>query len=1036
VVILFTDGVDNNGTSTVNGNTASPYIFSSDKPTPPTPAPSPAPTNPTTSFDATVGNAAIVNSPGTMDTTWWDLFSWAGAAAHLNNTSLTSSMAIPGTYPPTGSNDPKNFLPLAIPSRGDTTNKNFTTFTPPARIQTYTVGVSLGGHFSDASGPKRALFLAAVSGDPAHTHYDDIYQLQPFQLKVPGDASSGPAGNAVFYFDGNDPQALVNNLDYAIASTLHNNTNASTTPNLPFIGASIGQEVYVGEFIPPSSTNPVWPGDLLMFSTRTIGGIPTVVDNTGAAVTQMNSSTAQWSAALAMPIWSSRNLYTRLSGTSGKPEPGLMKFSDLDPDFSALKGSLNKGTLEPMVGTGTDGDKAKTIQWAAGGDVTKTLDSNNRPTTNRATIMGDIINSSPAALEYNLSQVQANANWGNAKNISKFTGAQHFRLIIVGDNQGWLHGFGAVSTSVNVGTDKASGNPITVTQGAVDELWAFMPTDFLPNLDYLQTSNLHRFMVDGAPTIYFLDLPSKGYPNGNGIFDNDNSERALAIFGLRKGGRSYYALNISDPFKPTLQWSLVPDEAALLASKNFTDPVTSASVAAISPDIASGVDVTGIVSKMGLSTCTPAIGRVQYNGYLKDAVFLGGGYSVTELDKNFPVYPVTDSTQKTPLGRSVLALDAWSGQILAAADMTKVSSTIGPIGSSLVPFEFFLNSGMAQRAYFMDLFGGLWSWDQNAVRTTDGSYKGYRTDTSDLHLWSGDQTVKVRKVYQDSTGVTSLYTSLPAPFLLGSFPGSATDSSLARPAAVGILMASGDRNNPIDEKKGYPVGLPTNKSTFRLTAVFDRQDTGLWSSNLTKTGDSYVITDTNLSDFSSTAGGLPINASGADVITPGKPTYYLAPTTGAKNLPDASNTKFGYYIDFPAPVTNGKAELGYFISKSLSDPIVVAGAAFFSYFTPTSAQACGGGDGNTFTNIICDVINPSLSADKATCTTGNALPMASWVGVPSNLTNFGTRGVFQGGVVSVPASGGTPASTKVQFNTLLNSSNNAFPRIRVWRIVH
>ena len=58
------------------------------------------------------------------------------------------------------------------------------------------------------------------------------------------------------------------------------------------------------------------------------------------------------------------------------------------------------------------------------------------------------------------------------------------------------------------------------------------------------------------------------------------------------------------------------------------------------------------------------------------------------------------------------------------------------------------------------------------------------------------------------------------------FTGQGKDGRPA-PAATGIAMISGDRNNPLD--LGYASGKAPTQS--RLTVVFDRQDQALWSSS-------------------------------------------------------------------------------------------------------------------------------------------------------------------------------------------------------------
>jgi hypothetical protein len=659
-----------------------------------------------------------------------------------------------------------------------------------------------------------------------------------------------------------------------------------------------------------------------------------------------------------------------------------------------------------------------------GGD-TNLVTAPTPPTTNRLSIMGDIINSAPAAIEYNFEDVK---DYLTARLAA--VGGDRFRLILVGTNQGWLHAFGEVTK-----TTKVTGNDLVVRSivtGDVDELWSFMPTDFLANLNYIKDSgNKHRFMVDGTPAIYHLDMPPVSGGSGNGIVDK--TERAIAILGLRKGGRSYYALDIHLPFSPAMQWSLVPDEAdgfptdsIVSGQKRIVDGDGGPTLAAFVP----------VLKKSGFSTSTPAFGRVLFSGVVKDAVFLGGGFSVPEVENNY-----LDKTAKpTPMGRSVMALDVYTGAVLAMADLTDATIAphdgsdrpivVGPVGAGIIPFEFFLNSGMAQRAYFLDYKGGLWSWGSRDTATT-GSYKNFRMDTSELTSW------KVRKVYQDDNNATSgrggRYSTLPAPFKVGYFPG-VGQAGTASPAAVGIAMVSGDRNNPLDfrygEKDAYGNTnlAPVN---HRLTVVFDRQDSRAWGFD-SDTGPDTGITDKYLlkAGLADPTGPSTL-AAGDTRISPGTSGYYLAPTTGTPAVPDTSSTLFGYYINFPS-MTNK------FLAKGINPPIVVAGSLFYSEFIPASADPCTGGSGKTWSWFLADVQNPIVSDARTGLTTKSGLTNADnpWSGVASDYIPVGTRAVIQGGTVSVNNPQPGAALTTPELHTTQGLPSQKYPKPRVWRTVH
>jgi hypothetical protein len=980
-MIFFTDGLDNNGTNNDNTNRETPYIVTG-----------------TTAGSANGGNATLIANPTNLDRngSWWNLFTFAGAAAHLCDIGLANHWSTPASnYPPTGANTPDKFLPLAVNARDGIT------FKKDHAITTMTVGVSLGGQKTDPNSSKYSLFVAAATGDPNRLDWD-LSALTEFTLKDPGDPTKGKTDNSTYFFDATDPDLLVQSLDQAFfQATLQSNVNATTNPNIPYIGASFGKQVYLGKFQPPANGGAVWPGDLLMFATKEVDDPLTtavdyqtvLLDKTGNITSTLDHTTAQWSAWQALlnnRNWSNRKLYTRTPGSLAVPDPGWTFFSDVDslaaPNnnaYSKLKSVVGSGILAPAPAP-TDADKKLWIQFAAGANTDGAKDTSTppRPATNRTTIMGDVINSSPAAIEFKYSDVS-----GSLPQKLLDVGGNRFRLILVGTNQGWLHAFGEV-TKVSTVVDN-NGVTQEVVSGAVDELWSFMPTDFLPWLDHLKSvTNPHRFMVDGTPTIYHLDLPPSAGGSGNGVVDS--TERAIAVFGLRKGGRSYYALDIHDPFNPVLKWSLVPDEAAALpASRVVTGGPTLGTVQAI-------------LANMGYSTAAPALGRVSFNSVLRDVVFLGGGMSVPEIEANF--------TGSPKLGRSVMALDVYTGEVLAAVDL---GTTIGPIGSGLVPFEFFLNSGLAQRAYFLDYKGGLWAWGSGQTSNTGSSdpFLDWRIDNSDLARWTTDgnagSAASIRKVAQDSSGVNAMYSTLPAPFRVGYFPGVAktagTPNFSPPPPAVGVAIVSGDRNNPLDY---YYTTLPSN---HRVTVVFDRQDSKAWGL------DTLGIRDTNLINFTSQ------NSATAAAILPGSSSYYLAPSSGTPY--------FGYYVNFPSAS-------GGFVPKGVNEPMIVAGSLFYSYFNPQSADPCAGGSGESTSLLICDVINPIVKDTRTdvACISGSKFV---WTGVASNYMAFGTRGVIQGGVIPT---GATPppagvSATKLQLQTILGKQQERFPKARVWRTI-
>ncbi|HJW43720.1 MAG TPA: hypothetical protein VJ463_04665 [Geothrix sp.] len=952
-MILFTDGAPNESPLPSEGSVANfPYLGGA-----------------AAGNLALKGNAASLNSGGT----YFNSPTLSGVAAHGGNLNI-GAMVDPLTvsYPASGSIG--SFAPFWIKRRG--VSPDAMTFTYPHPIQTMTVGVSLGVNWAsappqpipltslpkslntDISSAKYRLLATAAFGDPRKTSYN-MATVKPYTVSSSG--TTDP--DSVYFFDATTPETLVNNLDRAFNEAVAiSNQNATATPTVPFVGLGLSSQIYLGNFTPPKDGGPIWPGDLLMFPTRQVNGQTVILDKTGGTATVLDATSAMWSASKALANnrkWDQRKVWTRLPATASVPNPPLVPFA-----FKPTTGSTaNFDAIKAYVATAltTEDAKSNLIKFILGADLATAGNPN------RTTIMGDVINSAPATVEYTLTPAIKTALPPVLSAEANRSGAR-FRVVFVGTNQGTYHAFGEISW-VDL-TDPTK--PLTF--GVVDELWAFVPTDFLANLDYMQTVNTHRFLADGSPYIYHLDLAAGTAIAGNGTVDS--SEVARVIFGLRKGGRSYYALNISDPFAPSIAWAISADEASTIpnAKIEYSNPALARTV----------------VKNMGFSTSTLAIGRVAYGSpsvTLRDALFLGGGLSTTEVDEQFA---------PAKLGRSALAVDVNTGNILMAWDFTTIP-VMGPVSSGLVPFEYFLNSGLVQRAYFTDFNGDLWALGSGKTSAaSDG--KEYRRDTSNLDAWTIDGNVgtpaSVRKIY--AGGLNEYISTLPAPFLTGNVP------TTAGAIPVGIAVVSGDRNNPLD-RNYTALTIPTQ---HRVTVVFDNQEAILGGT---------AINQTDLYDVPDSASGVTPSE-----VVPGSPSFYLA------------NGKRGYDILFPA-------KSGSFIPKGVNEPLVLGGALFFAYFKPELSDPCSGGSGTTNSNRVCDVLYPVYQGNNAVVTNTYGSPCQSgkvfaWSGVATNFSARSTVSVNQGGVVSI-GGGTTPGSNQMQIQTIFGQIKDRLPRPRTWRTV-
>jgi type IV pilus assembly protein PilY1 len=141
----------------------------------------------------------------------------------------------------------------------------------------------------------------------------------------------------------------------------------------------------------------------------------------------------------------------------------------------------------------------------------------------RQAVLGDIVNAQPVYVRKPFAQY-TDSDYADFKTLR--TGRAP--VVYVAANDGMLHAFDA---------DPASGA----------ELWAFIPTLSLPNLHQLANTDYptnHHYFTDGTPVV-------------GDIFDAADATpqwKTILVAGMNKGGRGYYALDVTDPAIPKALW--------------------------------------------------------------------------------------------------------------------------------------------------------------------------------------------------------------------------------------------------------------------------------------------------------------------------------------------------------------------------------------------------------------------------------------------------------------------------------------------------
>ncbi|MFG6447833.1 pilus assembly protein [Roseateles sp. BYS180W] len=247
---------------------------------------------------------------------------------------------------------------------------------------------------------------------------------------------------------------------------------------------------------------------------------------------EQNLSNEEWSAATKLNANTSRSVYFNDGGT-------LKKFT-----YANLS-ATQRSYFENRCTGGGGGDTLS--QCAARSSLTNTArnnaDEGDRMVDYLAGARNNEMSSSVQARQLYRTRTSLLGDFGNTAPV--FVGQpqmpytqqsyQDFKdkvndrtkVVYAATNDGMLHAFRA--TGSNAG----------------EELWAFVPTGVMPELWRLADENYlsqRRAYVDATPVV-------------GDIYDTAaKSWKTILVGGLGKGGRSYYALDITDPESPKVLW--------------------------------------------------------------------------------------------------------------------------------------------------------------------------------------------------------------------------------------------------------------------------------------------------------------------------------------------------------------------------------------------------------------------------------------------------------------------------------------------------
>lgn len=158
-------------------------------------------------------------------------------------------------------------------------------------------------------------------------------------------------------------------------------------------------------------------------------------------------------------------------------------------------------------------------------------------------LLGDIFHSNPLVVGAPPNTLYFNADLNGYRAFYRKHELRR-RMLLMGANDGMLHAFDAGRYDRSVAVANALKDRTQFNNGTGKELFAYTPREALPIVRTITTAAFHQWGVDGTVTAgdVFIDPLHNGTPTAG-----EREWRTVVFGGMREGGSSYYALDITQP---------------------------------------------------------------------------------------------------------------------------------------------------------------------------------------------------------------------------------------------------------------------------------------------------------------------------------------------------------------------------------------------------------------------------------------------------------------------------------------------------------
>jgi type IV pilus assembly protein PilY1 len=542
-----------------------------------------------------------------------------------------------------------------------------------------------------------------------------------------------------------NPDELVATLNEIFKQILSVSTTfvAASVPVNVFNRAEITDNVYIALFQVDEQARPYWVGNvkkLKIAGANSSSAAGTIVDALGDPAVAADGrirfdALTSWTDPGALPLPDEeagevvgRDGRTVARGGAGQRIPGYLgdgpRASNGLPGarriyYDATPGSLASLNVDSSTALALQSDldaadedeAAELIAYARGMDIDD-LDGDDDREEAREWIFGDPLHSRPLPINYG-----AIGGFSEPDNPAIY--------VAVASNDGMLRMLRNTRTS---GSDTG------------EEVWAFMPRNSMAAQKVLRangTGMKHPYTLDGAPVAFIWDKNYDGNINAN------EGDRVFLYVGMRRGGKAYYALDVTNPESPRLMWT---------------------------------IEKGGSFAELGYTFSNPRVGLVKTAGGARPAVMFAGGYDLNK-DKRGSVG--TDDSE----GNAIYVVDAVTGSLIwkarrgsggAGSQVFEHPRLTDSIPSTLTVADMD-GDGFTDRIVVGDTGGNIWRADIGGDDTSN--WKLSLLASIGRHASGSSGTITDRRFFHRPDLV-------PSKDRYGVFDG--------------VVVGSGNRANPLD----------------------------------------------------------------------------------------------------------------------------------------------------------------------------------------------------------------------------------------------